>query len=336
MSQSTVSTHNKTMFLDSIHMKAQQIRARLKPFVNIIKVSGKQAAYDGLGTVEAQELSGRFNEVVFSDIEHTRRKLPRRRFAVAIPIDQLDVNDIMRDPNSMYATAIIRAMERVFDRVTIEAAFATISTGEDFDTSVTATADGVVQVDATSGLVYDHLLEMGKNFINNDVGTDMPEKYFLAVTGDEHQALLSDYRVVQYDANGKTRNNVGGGTLSFTAAASSENVVASPLTSSEFTNRTGLIDDGKLTKAAGFEIINFAANAPNPVLQTLGDSNEYRRCVAASTRGIVVGIAIDLQVDSQDRTDLIQTTQIVATLTMGAVRTEGVLVQELQTPWSDQ
>ena len=335
MPQSTVDTHSKTMFLDTIHNKAQQIRARLKSKVQVIKIRGKQTAYDGLGTVEAQELSGRFNEVNFSDIEHTRRKIPRRRFAVAIPIDEIDVNDIMRDPENMYATAIVRAMERVFDRITIEAAFSSVATGEDFSTTVTATNDGVVQVDATSGLVYDHLLELATNFINNDVGTDMPESFFLAVTGDEHRALLSDYRVVQYDAAGKTRNNVGGGTLSFTAAASSENVVASPITSSEFTNRTGKIDEGRLVNAAGFDIIPFAANAPNPVIETLGSSNDYRRCVAASTRGIVVGIHDDLDVDTQDRNDLVQTKQIIAVVTLGALRTEGVLVQELQTPWAD-
>ncbi len=335
MPQSTVETISKTMFLDTIHMKAQQIKARMKAFVQIIKIAGKQTAYDGLGTVEAQEISGRFPEVTFSDIEHTRRKIPRRRFAVAIPIDQKDVNDIMRDPNNMYSTAIVRAMERVFDRITIEAAFATIDTGEDFSTTVTATADGVVQVDATSGLVYDHLLELSTNFINNDVGTDMPEKFFLAVTGDEHRALLSDYRVVQYDASGKTRNNVGGGTLSFTAAASSENVVSSPITSNEFTNRTGLIDNGRLVNAAGFDIIPFAANAPNPVIETIGSSSDYRRCVAASTRAIIVGIHDSLEVETQKRTDLIQTDQIIAVVTMGALRTEGVLIQELQTPWAD-
>lgn len=333
MPQSTVETISKIKFLDTIHLQAQQIKARMKAFVNIIKIAGKSTAYDGLGTVEAQEISGRFPEVAFSDIEHTRRKIPRRRFAVAIPIDERDVNDIMMDPTNMYATAIVRAMERVFDRITIEAAFATIGTGEDFSTSVTATADGVVQVDATSGLVYDHLLELGTNFINNDVGTDMPEKLFLAVTGDEHQALLSDYRVVQYDASGKTRNNVGGGSLAFTAAAGSENVVASPLTNSDFTNRTGLIDNGRLVNAAGFDIIPFAANAPNPVIETDSD-NSLRKCVAASTRGIIVGIHDEMEIDVQDRTDLIQTKQVIAVVTMGALRTEGVLVQELQTPWA--
>jgi len=332
MPQDTVEVQSKTMFLDTIHNKSQQIKARLKPYVNLIKVSGKKAAYDGLGTVEAQEITGRFNEVTFSDIEHTRRKVPRRRFAVAIPIDDRDINDIMRDPTNEYATAIVRAMERVFDRVAIEAAFASVLAGEDFGSTVTATEDGVTQVDATSGLVYDHLLEMSTNFINNDVGTDMPEKYFLAITGDEHRALLTDYRVVQYDANNRVYNQQGN--TGFTAAASSQNVVPSALTDSNFTDKTGRIDRGKLTNVGGFDIIAFAANAPNPIIETIDDTSDYRRCVAASTRGLVVGIHDSLDVEVQKRDDLIQTKQVVAVVTMGAVRSEGVLIQELQTPWA--
>ncbi len=333
MPQSTVSTISKTMFLDTIHNVAQQIKARMKGFVQIIGISGKQTMYDGLGTVEAQEITGRFPEVTFSDIDHTRRKIPRRRFAVAIPIDERDVNDIMQDPTNMYAVAIQRAMERVFDRLTIEAAFATVLTGEDADTSVTAATDGVTVVDATGGLTYDHLLELSTNFINNDVGTDMPEKFFLGVTGHEHRALLADYRVVQYDSAGRTANQMGG--ITFTAAAGSENVRANPLTNSDFTNRSGLIDNGRLVNAAGFEIVPFAADAPNPVIEVVGGASDYRRCVAASTRGIIVGIHDSLEIVTQDRTDLIQTKQIVAVVTMGALRTEGKLLQELRTPYED-
>ncbi len=307
----------------------------MRAFVQIIKIQGKQTMYDGLGTVEAQEISGRFPEVTFSDIEHTRRKIPRRRFAVAIPIDERDVNDIMQQPDNMYATDIIRAMERVFDRLTIEASFVSVFTGEDATVEVTAATDGVATVDATGGLTYDHLLELSTAFINNDVGTDMPENFFLAITGDEHRALLADFRVVQYDAKGKTANNVGGGTMSFTAAAGSESIQVNPLTASEFTNRSGLIDNGCLVNAAGFSIIPFAANAPNPVIETLGSSSDYRRCVAASTRAIVVGIHDELEIETQSRTDLIQTRQILAVVTMGALRTEGILIQELRTPWAD-
>ena len=90
-----------------------------------------------------------------------------------------------------------------------------------------------------------------------------------------------------------------------------------------------------LVSAAGFDIIPFAANAPNPVIEVVGSTSDYRRCVASSTRGLIVGIHDSLEVETQDRNDLIQTKQIVAVVTMGALRTEGVLIQELRTPWAD-
>lgn len=324
---SSIDNASKTKFLESIHTKAQQITARMKKYVKMLPVSGKATAYDSLGAVEAQEVSGRFADVDFQYPEWSRRKLPRRRFAVAIPIDDIDVNDIMQDPESEYVTAVVRAIERVFDRISVEAAFADILTGEDFGTTVTATTDGVEVIDATGGLTYDHLNDMRATFINNDVGTDIQESFFLAITGDEHKALLSDFRTVGYDAAGLTYNTRGN--TDFTAT--SWGVAANPLTNSDFTTREGVVNSGVLQNAAGFDIVAFGANAPNPVLQTVDTTVDYRRCVAASTRGIVVGMNDKAETEVQDRNDKIQTKQVIAVVVLGAVRTEGVHVQELRT-----
>lgn len=68
-------------------------------------------------------------------------------------------------------------MERQFDRVGVEAAFADVQTGREFDTTVTFAADGGTTINATAGLVYERLLEIRKFWRNNEVGNDMPEKY---------------------------------------------------------------------------------------------------------------------------------------------------------------
>ena len=78
----------KIQFGDMVHIKAQQIKARMKPYVQILKMSGDKFAYDGLGDVEATEVKGRIQPVVFQDIEHLRRKITRRRFAITLPIDE--------------------------------------------------------------------------------------------------------------------------------------------------------------------------------------------------------------------------------------------------------
>ena len=103
-----------TQFSDAVHVAAQQSKARMRPYVQIKQISGDVFAYDGLGSVEAAELLGRHQPVIFSDIDHKRRKISRRRFTVTLPIDASDVRGALINPQSDYAMACARAMERVF------------------------------------------------------------------------------------------------------------------------------------------------------------------------------------------------------------------------------
>lgn len=84
-----------TQFSDMLHVKAQQIRARLRPFVNIKPMVGDVFAYDGIGNVEAREVNGRVVPTQFDDIDHNRRKIRRRRFVVTLPIDASDVRGLL-------------------------------------------------------------------------------------------------------------------------------------------------------------------------------------------------------------------------------------------------
>ena len=87
-------------FADMLHVKAQQIRARLRPFVRIKQMTGDVFAYDGLGSIEAQEVQGRVQPTVFNEIDHNRRKIKRRRFVVTLPIDDSDVRALLIDPDT--------------------------------------------------------------------------------------------------------------------------------------------------------------------------------------------------------------------------------------------
>lgn len=281
-------------FADLLHVKAQQIRARFRPFVKIKQMTGDVFAYDGLGSVEAQEVQGRVQPTVFNEIEHNRRKIKRRRFVVTLPIDDSDVRALLLDPESEYAEACIRAMERVFDRVGAEAAFADVETGRDFATTVTAAADGVVTVDASAGLTYAKLLEIKQNWIDNDVGTDINEMFVLAISGDEHTALMQE----------------------------------TELTSGDF-SRAFVVDRGEIVRAVGIEIVVFAANAPSPILNVTGGG--LRNNMAFAGRGLCYGISKDMTIKIQDRPDYIDTKQVQITGILGAVRTEGVLMQQVDT-----
>jgi hypothetical protein len=278
-----------------LHQQSEQINARFRDNVEIKKMVGDEFAYDGLGSVEAKKITGRNALVVFSDIEHLRRKIVSEKFSVALPIDKSDIVRMLLNPEGKYAAAIMRAMERRFDRVVVEAAFADVYTGKKFLTQVTSAADGVVTVNATGGLVFDKLLEINQNFIDKEVGLDIPEKLIFAISGKEQTALLN----------------------------------INELTSGDYSRKFVLDSSSNMVQnALGLNIITFGGTVDNPILNVSGG---VRDCIATSTRGICVGISREFDIQVQPRHDLHDTVQVIITGEIGAVRTEGILVQKIQT-----
>jgi len=293
MANDTIDAALVTQFSDMVHVAAQQSQARLKPYVQVRPMKGENWAYDGLGIVEAREITGRHQPVQFDSIEHTRRKITKRRFAVTLPIDKSDVRSMLLSPEQGYAQAMIRAMDRVFDRVVIEKMFADVLTGQQFGTTLTyATGSGYTAIDATSGLTYEKLLEVMQNFTENEVGNDVPEKFVLGLAGKEHKQLMGETELISGD---------------FT-----KNIV---------------VDAGEITKAAGFHIVKYGASVANPMLPVAGGE---RSCFAMSTRAMMVGMSKEFSIEIIDRPDLYETTQVQIIGELGAVRTEDKLIQKIR------
>lgn len=282
-----------TQFSEMVHHEAQQMDSRLKGYVSEKQMTGDVFAYDGLGPVQAREIQGRNVEATFDDIEHNRRKISRRRFVVNLPVDSSDVRGALLSFDSEYAKTCAAAMKREWDRVAAQAAFANILTGRDFETSVTFANDGGLTVDATAGLTYAKLLEVKQNFMDNDVGTEQDEKLFLTITGDQHTNLMNE----------------------------------TELTSGDFV-RDYAIEKGQIVRAVGMDIIPFAANVPNPIFAANGSSE--RELIAASSRGICMGVSKEMSIKITERDDLIETSQVQVIMEVGAVRTEGALVQKVR------
>jgi hypothetical protein len=278
-------------FSDLVHKVAQQQTSRLKPYVQLKQMSGDVFAYDGLGRVEAREVTGRNVAATFDDITHNRRKMIRRRYVVNLPVDASDVRGALINPQSDYATAIASAALRQYDRTIYDCAFASVLTGRDFETTITAATDGVLTVDATAGLTYEKILEINQNFMDNDVGTEQAERTFLTVTGDEHTALMQEEELI----------------------------------SSDF-NRAFAVEKGRIMNAAGLDLVHFAASVPSPIIPVV---SSQRFLLAASSRGICLGISKEMSIKIQERNDLIETTQVQVVFEIGAVRTEGALVQKV-------
>jgi hypothetical protein len=288
-----IETAQVIQFSSAVHLAAQQMKARFAPLFEVKQLTGKMYAYDGIGSIEAQELNGRFNRVNFSDLKVTRRKIGRRRFSLTLPFYEDDASKVLIKQEAEFSRACAMAMARVYDRIGIEAALATVYTGEDMDTSVAFATDGGQTVTATAGLTYEKLLEIVQNFIDADVGNDMVESFVFCITGDEHTALLKEIE----------------------------------LTSGDY-NRQMNAEKGAIQDAVGLKLIKFAANATNPILSVAAG---VRSCIAMSTRGLCYAMPKQFEIKVQDRTDLVQTKQVQVNWTLGAVRTEGVLVQKVTT-----
>ena len=282
-----------TQFSDMVHVRAQQMRSRLRQHFGIRKMTGDLWAYDGIGIVDATEQNERVAPVAFNSVEHNRRKISRRRFVITLPLDSSDVRAVLTNPQNDYSGVCIRAIERVFDRVGIQAAVASVYTGRDFGTTVTAATDGVVTVDASAGLTYEKLVEMRRRFVNAEVGNDMPETFLLLCTGDEEATLMQETALIN-----------------------------------SLYTRQSVVDKGELTRAVGFELVKYGGSVLYPMLAV---ASGVRTNIACSTRGLVYGMSLDLNLKIQERPDLVETTQIQAIIQLGAVRTEGVLVQKLST-----
>lgn len=280
-----------TEFSDMVHQEAQQMTSKLKPYVKLKQMQGDVFAYDGLGRVEAREVTGRNIPATFDEITHSRRKISRKRFVVNLPVDSSDVRGALLNPDSEYATACAAAMMREYDRVIYNAAFADVQTGRDFDTTVSFTNDGVRTVDALAGLTYEKLLEIKQNFMDDEID-EANEKFFLTITGKENTALLKEIE----------------------------------LTSGDFT-REFVLENGSIARALGMELVSFGANAPQPIIPVVSSE---RRLIAASSRGICVGVSREMSIKIEERADMIETHQVQVVMELGAVRTEGSLVQRVR------
>lgn len=280
-------------FSDMVHQVSQQSKARMRPYTLQKQIKGDIFAYDGLGLAEASEVIGRNQPVSFADIDHNRRKIARRRFVLTLPVDSSDVRGALISPDSLYAGVCARAMERVYDRIALEAATASVYTGRDFSTTTSFSSDGGLTVTATAGLTYAKLLEIHKNWMDYEVGNESQEKMALTITGDEHSALMQEIELVSGDYS-----------------------------------RQYAIDGGKMVKANGIDLIPFAASINRPLL---GVSAGTRTCLAIAERGICVGVSKEMGVTVKDRADLIETNQVQIVFELGAVRTEGVRVQKVTT-----
>ena len=107
-----------------------------------------------------------------------------------------------------------------------------------------------------------------------DVGNDIPEKIVMGIAGSEMLSLMQEVELVN-----------------------------------DLYSQNYAVDKGRMTNAAGIDLIPFAGNVAKPILP-LNSAGSVRNCFAMSTRGVCVGLSKELALKVEPRPDLIEVTQV--------------------------
>lgn len=296
-------TYNIVAFDAVVQHEFQQMTSKLYPYVNVQTLNAAQQTINDIGSVEMKEANGRYQPIVFDKINHGRRGVGRKEYAIDLPIDAKDARVTLVNHATEYAKAIVNAAKRQIDRIIYGAMFAPVqmwSTDSNgvsvpFGAPVTFANDGGLTTDATAGLTYQTFVDIRRDFVNHDVDLETEQLVFCG-TGDEMAALMNEQKFL----------------------------------SADYTNQS-VVDKGTLTKANGVDCKWFAADAPIPVIPV--NSAGKRECAVFVSKGITLAVNKDVTINVKDRPDLRDVQQISASLSMGAVRNKkGTVHQVLTTP----
>ncbi|HEY9791442.1 MAG TPA: phage capsid protein [Candidatus Obscuribacterales bacterium] len=285
----TIQQHWVNSFSDTVFELAQQTKARLRELCEFEPIVGANRFLDRVGSVDVQDINTRSPEIVPSDLQWDRRLATPNRVGVAFFVDRRDIERVLTDPKSTYAKRAAQALERDFDRTCISSLAATVFTGQNGTTPVTAATDGVATVDGTPGFTYDLMLQVDQNFQAYEIGTEVGLRKFLLISEQEHAQLMKEGELINKD----------------------------------FTDRA-VVDSGKIKQVMDFDVVQFGSKMPIPMLPVTGS---VRQCFAAVSGQMKVVMPSTWDIEWQPRNDRWKTDQLLASGERGFVRMQGQGIQ---------
>jgi hypothetical protein len=211
---SQITTAFVEQYSANIQMLSQQMGSVLRDKVRLESVVGKNAFFDQVGSVTAQQRVSRHSDTPQIDTPHARRRVSLLDFEFADLIDQQDKVRMLIDPTSSYARAAAYAMGRAMDDQIISSALGTAHTGESGGTSTTLPSGQKITEGGTDGLTIAKLRNAKKILDLNDVDPSIPR--FMVVGPTQIDDLLgttqvtsSDFNTVKALANGEVNSFMG-------------------------------------------------------------------------------------------------------------------------------
>jgi len=264
----------------------QQRGSKLRGYVRLESITGKNAFFDQIGATSARIRTSRHSDTPRMDTPHARRRVSLADYDWADLIDNEDKIRMLINPSSEYAQAAMWAMGRAIDDVIIDAVDATAYTGVDGSTSTSYDSNMTVGIQtvwpgvaaADTGLNLAKLIEAKKKLGTYNVDPD--EDVYVAADAAQISSLLKDERV----------NN------------------------KDYQDGSAALRSGKVGMLAGCTII--------PCNRLTTDSNSDYKVPYWTRSGLLLALGQDMAVRISERADKNYATQVFCSMTIGATRME--------------
>ena len=282
-----ITTAMVAQYKANVEFALQQKGSRLAGLVRGESQASEFDFYDEIGAVEAVEILTRHSDTPLISTPHSRRRVSLRDFDWADLIDKPDKIRTLIDPTSPYAVNATWALGRKKDDVILEAMYGSAWTGKTGATEVTWASVAGTQVVAINyvetGAAADSGLTIGK----------------LRATKEILDSAEVDPDEARY--------------IAVTSKQVTDLLRTTEVTSSDYNTVKALVE-GKIDSFMGF---NFVRTQKVPAVS---GSSDHRRVPAWVKSGILLATAIEINVDIGPRRDKRNSTQVYASLGIGASR----------------
>jgi hypothetical protein len=272
----------------NIQLLSQQKGSVLRDSVMNESVRGKTCFFDQIGKTNAVKKTTRHGDTPLVGSEHARRRVTLEDYEWADLVDQLDKVKMLNDPTSAYAISAGMALGRSMDSAIIAAATGSADTGVDGSTAVAlpAAQQVAVTVGAPSGFTND-----GLNI----------QKLIQA---------RETFGLNDVDVNDPMNQ------LSIVVSQKqiSDLLEDQEIQSSDFNTVRALVR-GEIDTYLGFKFIRTQLLAHD-------SSTDIRTCFAFAKSGIGLAVGQDIMGRISERDDKSYSTQVYASMSIGATRLE--------------
>lgn len=220
---SSIPQHFTTEFSANWAHLCQQKRERVREYVMVDDVEGKEKTYNQMGATDFAQVTLRAGETRITDRTSSKRWVRPLPYDLADLFDEWDERFLgeVKLPNSDVVTSHGYAYGRLVDRIILEAAVGTAYTGETGTTGTTLPSEQQIAVNyvetgstTNSGLTIAKLRQIQYLFESNELDEDDPITVFWSAKQKQDllrttEATSSDYNTVKSLVSGDINEFLG-------------------------------------------------------------------------------------------------------------------------------